>query len=82
MKEDSPVWDRLYQKRPLSLGEGLAIALGRLSYALMQLRWRSKVTPDLRERCVDYALREGVRGGPGTVLRAQQIAEYIAKGER
>lgn len=81
MSEGS-VYDRLYQREPLSLGEGLAIAIGRLSSAIRQFCWQSKITPALRERCVEYALREGDRGGPGTTWRAKQIAEYIAKGDR
>lgn len=80
MSDTDYVYDRLYQRKPLSLGEGVAIALGRISSAIRAFRWQSKITPALRERCIDYALRENVRGGGGSTWRAQQIAEYIAKG--
>jgi hypothetical protein len=78
------VWNRLNEKRPLTMGEWCAIYLSPapIVKALREFTWRSKITPALRERCIDYALREKDRGGPGTIWRAQKIAEYIAKGER
>lgn len=52
-----------------------------VSQPLHAFCWRAKITPALRERCVDYALRAGAND-PWKVERdADQLATYIAKGK-
>lgn len=74
--------DKVIAGESLTLGERCAYGWGRfIAGPLSDFAWRVKVTPALRERCIDYALRAGAQQGWALREEAEKIAEYIA-GDR
>lgn len=77
-----PAWMKVEAGEPLTPLEAFRYYI---SGPLSQFTWRVKITPAMRERCVDYALRSGGNGStaPWALTQAaDEIAEYIAKGKR
>lgn len=71
-----PLWLKVQEGEKLTFTEALNYWL---RAPIITFSWRVRITPKMRERCVDYALRGGA-SGYNVASEAQRLANYIAKG--
>lgn len=72
---------RFYDGDPLLWWERPLVALGLLRSALRDFKRAIKITPALRERCVEYAIRSGSKGEWEVERHADRLTKWIAHGE-
>lgn len=81
MNGGSPLWLKVERGDALTLTERIRWAWGHaIVKPLTTFVWRIRITPPLRERCVDYALRAGSTGW-NVPHDAERLARFIGSGE-
>jgi len=74
-----PIRFKVERGAPLTVNQWISWFVVR---PLMEFRRRSRETPKLRERCVEYVIRTGATGSWNIAREAQELSDYITRGQR
>ena len=78
-----PLWMKLDAGEPLTRAEWCRYVLVRFTNAIGQFAWKVKITPALRERCIDKLIAAGAKPDVWSLRNdADDLAAYIASGKK